>query len=239
MGICVSRGHRDDQTIMDARSLDNSAISAKPNPSSFSPPTFGECGHGGLARGLVAVGRLPFPMMPVGQRPQPRRSLRSSVGLHNAAHHDAVGDHVVIVLAPFAGGTARRRALEDQRGHWHSASASIGAPRTSRRASRIISSTLRLQIESAIPLRRALSDPNLLGNALPSDSWMPWRTLLIAAMGEELAEGERELFKRMTGRDHTSSASLGWVASGCAGLVARKTSSRWQPSPKTCAGSQS
>jgi hypothetical protein len=51
-------------------------------------------------------------------------------------------------------------------------------------------------------LRKALQDPNLLGHALPGDSWAPWRTLLIAAMGEELNDDERELFNRMTGRDH-------------------------------------
>jgi hypothetical protein len=51
-------------------------------------------------------------------------------------------------------------------------------------------------------LRKALQDPNLLGNALPGDSWAPWRTLLIAAMGEELTEDERDIFKHMTGREH-------------------------------------
>ena len=37
-----------------------------------------------------------------------------------------------------------------------------------------------------VPLREALSDPNLLGTAIAGDSWSSWRTLLIAAMGEEL-----------------------------------------------------
>jgi len=32
-------------------------------------------------------------------------------------------------------------------------------------------------------LRAALDDPRLLGEALPGDSWKPWRTILIAAMG--------------------------------------------------------
>ena len=45
------------------------------------------------------------------------------------------------------------------------------------------------------PLREALSDPNLLGTAIAGDSWGSWRTLLIAAMGEELSEDEREIFK--------------------------------------------
>jgi hypothetical protein len=45
-------------------------------------------------------------MIPEGQRPQPRRIYRRGSGSHDAADHDAVGEHVVIVLAPFAGGTA-------------------------------------------------------------------------------------------------------------------------------------
>jgi hypothetical protein len=55
---------------------------------------------------------------------------------------------------------------------------------------------------SRCTIRRALADPNLLGRALAGDSWAPWRTLLIAAMGEELADEERELFKQLTGREH-------------------------------------
>src|SRR6516164_806823 len=35
-------------------------------------------------------------------------------GLHDAADNGAVGEHVVIVLAPFARRTARRGTLEDQ-----------------------------------------------------------------------------------------------------------------------------
>ena len=49
-------------------------------------------------------------------------------------------------------------------------------------------------------LRRALADPNLLGGTLTGDSWRAWRVLLIAAMGEELQEDERALFKELTGR---------------------------------------
>src|SRR5262249_44347869 len=63
-----------------------------------------------------------------------------------------------------------------------------------------------------IPLRRALSDPNLLGNALPGDSWMPWRTLLIAAMGEELTEDERVIFTKMTGREREPLQRVNTVA---------------------------
>ena len=52
-----------------------------------------------------------------------------------------------------------------------------------------------------ISLRRSLQDPNLLGTAIAGDSWRSWRTLLIAAMGEELREDEREIFSKLTGRD--------------------------------------
>ena len=46
-----------------------------------------------------------------------------------------------------------------------------------------------------VPLRDALSDPNLLGTAIAGDSWRSWRALLIAAMGEELSEDERAIFQ--------------------------------------------
>src|SRR6478609_3575604 len=52
-----------------------------------------------------------------------------------------------------------------------------------------------------VPLREALSDPNLLGAGIAGDSWRSWRTLLIAAMGESLTEGERATFRALTGRD--------------------------------------
>jgi hypothetical protein len=52
-----------------------------------------------------------------------------------------------------------------------------------------------------VPLREALSDPNLLGTAIGGDSWSSWRTLLIAAMGEALREDERDIFSQLTGRE--------------------------------------
>ena len=52
-----------------------------------------------------------------------------------------------------------------------------------------------------VALREALSDPNLLGTAIAGDSWRSWRVLLIAAMGEELSEDEREIFTQLTGRE--------------------------------------
>jgi hypothetical protein len=51
-------------------------------------------------------------------------------------------------------------------------------------------------------LRDALSDPALLGHVLAGDSWLPWRVLLIAAMGEALlSDDERVVFKQLTGRE--------------------------------------
>jgi hypothetical protein len=50
-------------------------------------------------------------------------------------------------------------------------------------------------------MREALTDPLLLGKALPGDSWLPHRTLLIAAHGEELTDEERAVFTKFTGRE--------------------------------------
>jgi hypothetical protein len=52
-----------------------------------------------------------------------------------------------------------------------------------------------------ISLRRALADRELLGGVLDGESWKPWRALLIAAMGEDLTQDERAVFKKFTGRD--------------------------------------
>ncbi len=52
-----------------------------------------------------------------------------------------------------------------------------------------------------VTIRHALTDPQLLGGALPGESWAIWRTLLIAAMGEALTDGEREAFTAITGRE--------------------------------------
>jgi hypothetical protein len=51
-----------------------------------------------------------------------------------------------------------------------------------------------------VTLRGALNDPNLLGKALGGDSWGRWRVLLLAAMGEKLKDGERDVFTNLTGR---------------------------------------
>jgi hypothetical protein len=52
-----------------------------------------------------------------------------------------------------------------------------------------------------VPIRKALSDPKLLGGILAGKTWHAWRTLLIASMGEPLSDDERETFKLLTGRD--------------------------------------
>ena len=52
----------------------------------------------------------------------------------------------------------------------------------------------------SVPLRKALSDPQLLGGVLAGDSWRSWRCLMIAAMGEALSPAERAIFTSLTGR---------------------------------------
>jgi len=49
-----------------------------------------------------------------------------------------------------------------------------------------------------VTLRAALNDPNLLDMAAPS--WIAWRSLLLAAMGEPLLPEELEYFRKLTGR---------------------------------------
>jgi hypothetical protein len=52
-----------------------------------------------------------------------------------------------------------------------------------------------------VTMRRALSDEHLLGAVLCGDSWLAWRVLLIAAMGEALTDEERAIFAKLTGRE--------------------------------------
>jgi hypothetical protein len=52
-----------------------------------------------------------------------------------------------------------------------------------------------------VSLRRALSDPKLLGHVLRGPSWFGWHVLLLAASGERLTNKERVEFKRLTGRN--------------------------------------
>jgi hypothetical protein len=56
-------------------------------------------------------------------------------------------------------------------------------------------------VRARTSLRDALTDPALLGHVLRGPSWLPWRTLLIAAMGEALiTDDERAIFTQLTGR---------------------------------------
>ena len=55
---------------------------------------------------------------------------------------------------------------------------------------------------TTISMRKALSDAGLLKHVIAGNSWRVWRILLIAAMGEQLTEDEREIFTRVTGREH-------------------------------------
>src|SRR3984957_8814160 len=52
-----------------------------------------------------------------------------------------------------------------------------------------------------VTMRRALNDRHLLGAALGGDSWLAWRALLIAAVGEPLTDEERAIFAELTGRE--------------------------------------
>lgn len=50
-------------------------------------------------------------------------------------------------------------------------------------------------------MREALADPQLLGEAIAGESWLAWRTLLIAGMGEPLTDEERAIFTALTRRE--------------------------------------
>jgi hypothetical protein len=56
-------------------------------------------------------------------------------------------------------------------------------------------------MKPTIPMREALNDDALLGSVLAGDSWLPWRVMLIAAMGEALNDAERQLFQKLTDRE--------------------------------------
>jgi hypothetical protein len=56
-------------------------------------------------------------------------------------------------------------------------------------------------VKASIPLRKALADRHLLGHVLSGGSWLPWRVLPIAAMGEGLNDDERAVFAKLTGRE--------------------------------------
>src|ERR1700750_3319722 len=80
---------------------------------SLPPPALGECGHRGLAALGIAVPRAAAFMVRDDQRPHPGRP-RAFIVLENAADNGTLGEHVVIVVIPFAGGAAGRGTLEDE-----------------------------------------------------------------------------------------------------------------------------
>ena len=51
-----------------------------------------------------------------------------------------------------------------------------------------------------VTMREALEDDDYFGALLDGDTWRAWRVLLIAIVGEPLTEGERVIFKDLTGR---------------------------------------
>jgi hypothetical protein len=51
-----------------------------------------------------------------------------------------------------------------------------------------------------VSLRRAFEDEGLFGNVLSGDSWLPWRSIMLASLGEELNTDERASFQKLTGR---------------------------------------
>jgi hypothetical protein len=55
-------------------------------------------------------------------------------------------------------------------------------------------------MKAPISLRRALNDPRLLGKALSGPSWITWRILLLASMGESLRSDEQAIFTKLTQR---------------------------------------
>lgn len=59
-----------------------------------------------------------------------------------------------------------------------------------------------MKLRKLISMREALADPAYFGALLGGDTWANWRVLLLAIVGEELTESEREAFRALTGRDN-------------------------------------
>ena len=56
-------------------------------------------------------------------------------------------------------------------------------------------------LRKLVTMRDALADPAYFGEVYAGESLATWRALLIAALGEELTEAERDLFQAVTGRE--------------------------------------
>src|SRR6185436_13764755 len=81
-------------------------------------------------------------------------------------------------------------------------------------------------MKARVTLRQALDDPSLLGASLAGPSWHPWRSLLLAAMGEELKPDELTVFQKFTGRTAPPSKRVDefWCAIGRRGGKSRAMS---------------
>ena len=58
-----------------------------------------------------------------------------------------------------------------------------------------------MKLRKLVTMREALSSDGYFGRLLAGDSWRSWRALLVAIVGEELTEDEREVFHALTGRE--------------------------------------
>lgn len=56
-------------------------------------------------------------------------------------------------------------------------------------------------LRKLVSMRDALSDPAHFSEVYRGESLASWRVLLIAALGEELTDTERELFQAVTARE--------------------------------------
>jgi hypothetical protein len=58
-----------------------------------------------------------------------------------------------------------------------------------------------VRLRKLVSMREALESNGYFGRLLVGDSWRAWRALLNAIVGEALTDGERVIFKALTGRD--------------------------------------
>lgn len=77
-----------------------------------------------------------------------------------------------------------------------------------------------------VTFRKAIEDPNLLGGALEGTSWLTWRALLLAMMGEPLTPEELEAYQSRTGRrtPPTKRVDEFWTVAGRRGGKTRSMS---------------
>jgi hypothetical protein len=58
-----------------------------------------------------------------------------------------------------------------------------------------------VRLRKLISMREALESPAYFADLIGGPSWVAWRVLLIAIVGEALSDEERVVFKALTGRD--------------------------------------